>query len=373
MKIFFVACAAAALHVTSTYAGEANKPVWEELNMTHSAFDVMIENDRVEVNACNLMTEGYLNQTLTSGKYTDNSFFDCFRPASEVFTFLDAIAENSNYVTKIAQASSTIEGENIPVYKVFTGGSGKKAIYIQGLIHAREWIAGSSVFFTIASLVDDLHAGVQDVVKLLEKFDFYFTPILNIDGYKYTWTGSRYWRKNRRQHKNGRYGVDLNRNFPPQAFFNKDKETDTGSDTYPGTAPLSEPEVDGIWSFLKKLNLGGAVDVHSYGALVLRPYGNQAADPDEPYKSKVKMIGDSVRDAIQKAGRPRYTSEPSRDLYYAYGCFDDGLYMELKEKVPVFTIEVEGSSFVASQSTIRPVGRGIYAGLLEFARGAAVY
>lgn len=383
VRVTVIACAALALFganvikaetaaVAATEAeveAESVRTLMRKMNMTRMEFDDMISQDRADVAACSERTTGYLFATDRAATYADDTFFDCFRPVNEVFAFLDRlVSENSKYFSKINRVSSTVEGADIPAYRISTG-SGKKVLYIQGLIHAREWIAGSSVFFTIASLLDALQAGKSDVTSILDNFDFVFTPVLNIDGYKYTWSGSRYWRKNRR----GGYGVDLNRNFPPQEWFNKDGNKNTGSETYPGEKPLSEPESAGIWNYLKTLNLGGVIDVHSYGALVLRPYGNQDKEPAEPYKTKLRNMGDGMRDAIYGTGRPRYTSQTGADLYVAYGCFDDGMYIENQNRVPVFTIEVEGNSFVASQSSIRPVGRGIYAGLLEFARQAANY
>lgn len=41
----------------------------------------------------------------------------------------------------------------------------------------------------------------------------HIVPILNPDGYEYTHTHDRMWRKNRAKHDGERVGVDLNRNF----------------------------------------------------------------------------------------------------------------------------------------------------------------
>lgn len=48
-------------------------------------------------------------------------------------------------------------------------------------------------------------------VKLL--FNRHIVPILNPDGYEYTHTCDRMWRKNRARHEGVCVGVDLNRNF----------------------------------------------------------------------------------------------------------------------------------------------------------------
>lgn len=62
------------------------------------------------------------------------------------------------------------------------------------------------------------------VTSLIDNVDFYIVPVLNPDGYRYTWTQDRLWRKNRSARRCslaqgfGSYqsccqGVDLNRNF----------------------------------------------------------------------------------------------------------------------------------------------------------------
>lgn len=51
-----------------------------------------------------------------------------------------------------------------------------------------------------------------DVKKILDNFNFYIIPALNADGYAYTWSNYRLWRKNRNPNSGrGYYGVDLNR------------------------------------------------------------------------------------------------------------------------------------------------------------------
>jgi hypothetical protein len=155
--------------------------------------------------------------------------------------------------------------------------------------------------------------------------------------------------------------VDLNRNFGPAQYWNKAGDSPR-SDTYPGTSVLSEPESSGILAFLKTLpGLSTAIDIHTYSALVLRPFGNQPKEAPEPFGTKLKNLGNAVRDGIQRGNNIRYTSQTSQQLYYAYGTFTDSIFMELN--VPSLTFELEGRSFVQPESAIRPVGQRIAEGL----------
>ena len=62
----------------------------------------------------------------------------------------------------------------------------KPVVWIQCGIHAREWISITSCMYILDQLT------FEDKVKkaLLPKFDFYIMPVVNPDGYAYTWNGT---------------------------------------------------------------------------------------------------------------------------------------------------------------------------------------
>jgi len=53
------------------------------------------------------------------------------------------------------------------------------------------------------------------VSQALAKYDFYFLPVFNVDGYKYTFGGrsQRFWRKTRTRYGWYCRGADPNRNW----------------------------------------------------------------------------------------------------------------------------------------------------------------
>jgi len=120
-------------------------------------------------------------------------------------------------LVEVLDIGRSVEGRKLLVAKVgFAADYQKPAVFVEGGIHAREWISPATVTYLIRSLVE----GSEDVDRdILNTFDFFFLPVMNPDGYEYTFTNNRMWRKNRSQ-KNvvaqlfGRcVGVDLNRNF----------------------------------------------------------------------------------------------------------------------------------------------------------------
>lgn len=61
-------------------------------------------------------------------------------------------------------------------------------------MHAREWIGPAVATFILSQLVK------KDSPKLLEMSDWAILPVVNPDGYEYSHTTDRLWRKTRSNH-----------------------------------------------------------------------------------------------------------------------------------------------------------------------------
>ncbi|RQM19271.1 hypothetical protein B5M09_013941, partial [Aphanomyces astaci] len=195
------------------------------------------------------------------------------------------------------------------------------------------WIAGSSNLYALSSILDDIANGKTTAA---DKFNLYFVPIVNIDGYDISWTnGKRLQRKNANE-------VDLNRNWL-QFTTNPNKNPKPSDETYPGPRPASEPETQGIakWLHAKNSEISGWVDVHSFLGAILYPYGDTEEPIGNSDDAKFQRLGRNVAAA---AGR-NYRGQTAGSLSVAYGAFDDYLYRTYKK--PVVTVEVAGSHFVA--------------------------
>ena len=73
-----------------------------------------------------------------------------------------------------------------------------------------------------------------------QEFKFVIQPIINPDGYEYTWSNDRMWRKNRRKFEGALcMGTDLNRNYDSNwggagSTPNKCSETYRGESAFSG-------------------------------------------------------------------------------------------------------------------------------------------
>ncbi|RHY03289.1 hypothetical protein DYB25_002515, partial [Aphanomyces astaci] len=224
----------------------------------------------------------------------------------------------------------------------------------QSLLHAREWIAGSSNLFTLSSILDDI---ANNKPTAADKFNLYFVPIVNIDGYEISWTkGKRLQRKNANE-------VDLNRNWPTD--FKNAEPVPLWSQSYPGPGAFSEPETKGIgeWLHTKNSELAGWVDIHSVAGLILYPYGDSMDLIGKGEDAKFQRLGRNVADATGGKYIPQTAASPP--IGPLFGAFDDYLYRKYKK--PVLTIEVAGAGFNPDVLTIRTRGTEIFKALTQFA------
>ncbi len=137
----------------------------------------------------------------------------------------------------------------------------KPAMLFTGTIHAREWI-GNELAVSFIDYLLKHYSSNPKVLKTLTKNTLYIVPCLNPDGFEYSHAHFSFWRKNRRDNKDGTFGVDLNRNFS----VGYQKSTDTGSNVYSGPNPFSEPETLAMKNFVDTHNnITIALDYHSQG------------------------------------------------------------------------------------------------------------
>ena len=114
-------------------------------------------------------------------------------------------------------------------------------------IHAREWLAPSSAIYIINQLVERR----ENISSGMKSLDFYIIPVLNPDGYEFSHTSNRMWRKNRSGTGSCR-GVDLNRNFDTYFGFTN-ASNDTCSIIYRGKSANSELETRAFTKAMRKI------------------------------------------------------------------------------------------------------------------------
>ena len=109
----------------------------------------------------------------------------------------------------------------------------------------------------------------------------YILPCVNPDGYLYTQTNNRLWRKTRSPNEGGCVGTDANRNWGYH-WGTGGSSSDGCSDTYMGSEAFSEIETKNVrdWLTNNKDAIKFYNNVHSYSQLVLLPWGYGYDEPD---------------------------------------------------------------------------------------------
>lgn len=270
--------------------------------------------------------------------------------------------EQPGVVTLLDMGTST-QGLSIKGVRIAYGGENLTSVFVESGIHAREWIAPATATYFIEQL---LHSSDPAVQSLARSHNWLIFPSVNPDGYQYSFTGDRMWRKNRNLFGICR-GVDLNRNFP--LSWNS-----TGSSGNPchydfsGPSAASELETQRIMQFLEqrvKLDrIRTYLSLHSYSQLIMFPYGH-TAERVENY-ADLKEIGQKAADKIKEiSGRIYKSGSIYETIYPSSGGSKDWAHAQLK--IPItFTFELRGPPeseelFILSAKEIEPTAREAFA------------
>ncbi|MBS1715103.1 MAG: hypothetical protein JST30_12285 [Armatimonadetes bacterium] len=245
--------------------------------------------------------------------------------------------QNPKFVVR-KQIGTSINGQAMWAYRfglpVEIPGKPKTSFVVHGLIHAREWISGSVMMHLAKSTLDGLKSSPM---TFMVNQNLWIIPITNPDGYKYTWTNDRYWRKNRRNNGGGTFGVDLNRNYAKGWGGNDGSSGNKGSETYRGTAAFSEPETQAVRDFAASLpKVGAFIDFHSFSQLILWPWSYTTTRPAD--QTMFNNYGLEMETAMSAFGRNYDQGQCSWILYTASGTSNDYIYSQYN--VPAYAIEL---------------------------------
>jgi extracellular matrix protein 14 len=206
------------------------------------------------------------------------------------------------------------EGRDIPALRVgvpFVGttASPRKTLVIIGGLHAREWISTSTVNYVAWSFITS-YGRMPMVTKFLDHFDLVFIPVMNPDGFEFTWETDRLWRKSR-QHTNMRFcrGLDLDHAFGYEWDGFK-PQNDPCSESYGGHQPFEAVEALKLseWARNETENntqFVGLVDLHSYSQQILYPF-SYSCDVDPPNLENLQELAIGLAKAIRLTSGQTY-------------------------------------------------------------------
>lgn len=215
------------------------------------------------------------------------------------------------------------------------------------------------------------HSCDLDMEQLLRRYTFYVMPVLNPDGYEYSHTHNRLWRKTRSTSNHPIYrhfclGADPNRNYDAR-HGSTGSSSHPCSQTYGGTTPFTEPETRHQSNFVyaHRGDMKMFISFHSYSQMILLPFSHsKQLAPDH---KDLESVGQAAVKAIERTHGTQYRVGPSASiLYTASGTASDWAYEKAGIKYS-YTIELRDTGtygFLLPRQQIIPTGEETFNGLL---------
>ncbi|CAB3249417.1 unnamed protein product [Arctia plantaginis] len=309
----------------------------------------------------------------------NNYAFDYYLTVEEIHAWLDRIAAEHPNVVTLVNIGNSNEGRLIKGVKIdFKKQTNPVIGMIEGGIHAREWISPATVTYIIDQFLTSTDPQVRYVA---ENIVWHIFPVVNPDGYSYTFTNNRMWRKNRSQasHTNCSAsndmsnGVDLNRNFG-FLWMSIGATQNPCGETFAGPAEFSEPESRAIRSYVSRIQGEGRMiyyyAFHSYGQMALVPYSHVGGANVLEAPNYADMFEIAVRgmDKLEAVHGTNYRVGTSLDILYAVSgsSFD---WARGVANIPISLLfelrDTRDHGFLLPPEQIIPNSEEIVAGLVE--------
>lgn len=250
----------------------------------------------------------------------DEPFFDDYRPLETITEWLKSASELFPGKCRLIDIGTSFEGRNIPAVRISNEAAAardpsRSAILVIGGSHAREWIGVSSVNYIIHRLLADYSAS-HSIQQLLQTADVILAPVLNVDGYVYTWEHDRLWRKSRQPTPNDQcVGLDLDRSWGFQWPGNPEEDSPC-SEAYPGSIAFEAVESKALASWARNqstvshMRLVGFLDLHSYSQRILYPY-SYTCEQDPPNLEDLQEVGLRIAKAMHHQTGEHYDVVPA--------------------------------------------------------------
>ncbi|KAJ8019858.1 Carboxypeptidase A4 [Holothuria leucospilota] len=307
------------------------------------------------------------NQMKGKRRKTRSSEFDYnnYHRLGEIIHWIkDFTADNRKLVAK-KRILNTYHGRHVYQLRISSNLRNKtKPIFLMiGATHAREWISPATMMYVANFLVSSYDPERTD--NLIDTMEFNIVPVLNQDGYRFSWKRDRMWRKTRNPNPGSKCkGTDANRNY--------DSHWGTGGSSaspcdqmYMGYAPNSTIEIRSLQNHILSIKERVKIfmDVHSYGQYLIYPYGYSLNSTED--EEDLRNATQAAADAIEAVHGELYIGVQGSRLYdVVSGTSADWGYdvAGIKYSLGIELRDYGYEGFLLSPSQIRPTSEEFYAG-----------
>ncbi|MEM7390728.1 MAG: M14 family zinc carboxypeptidase [Verrucomicrobiota bacterium] len=245
--------------------------------------------------------------------------------------------DDDNFLEVSEFETRSIQLRPIHLLKIGKGSSeDRRAIFIVAGIHGDE-IMNPDLLLHFATKLCEAYATQSDLqfgtktysrwmVKILvEQMDIFLLPLANPDAREKYFEDPpiKNWRKNLRDNQGSCFGVDVNRNFDFLWGFDIDKDGGIQADnpcwkSFRGTEAGSEPETKNIEEvFEKNDHISCYIDIHSYGQVILMPWGDDEIQTENASMNFMNLEGPGGEPGLPDDGYAEYMPEEDRKSFVA--------------------------------------------------------
>ncbi|XP_076758952.1 zinc carboxypeptidase-like [Xylocopa sonorina] len=300
---------------------------WKEVSAVQKYADVMVAPHKIAefeelMKQHNIPHETYVEdvQTLIDSESPPTqplAGFDLrnYHKLEDIYAHLDDLARANPKKVQVLAPGKTYQGRQIKGVKL-SFGSNKPGIFLEAGIHAREWVTTASVLYILNELLNSKNA---DVRALAEAHDWYIFPVMNPDGYVYTHTTNRMWRKTRKPYGSLCYGSDPNRNWGYK-WMSGGASNSPCSETYAGSSAFSDVETKSMSEYISSISskFHAYIAFHSYSQLLMFPYGHTKQHL-ENYSDSLAIGQKTIQALARRYGTKYQTGNIAETIYVASG------------------------------------------------------
>jgi murein tripeptide amidase MpaA len=165
--------------------------VEQKLKDSHLEYSVMVENVQNLIDAEKIPAT--TNDETKVGHPMD---WTSYHSQDDMEAYMDYLVEQYPDFVSTEVIGKSYEGRTTRILKICKGGTcgQKPAIWIDGGIHSREWVSPAVATYIMKELLEN---GGQYPSEIVDELDWYILPVLNPDGYEYSRSSDRMWRKSR--------------------------------------------------------------------------------------------------------------------------------------------------------------------------------
>lgn len=309
---------------------------WYEQGQDHFIFNeeprrgiqsvkIVINPDKLEEFQITTLALGFKYQTLTDNFQeiidqervfdpNTNAAIDWtqYWPLEAQYSWYDELVAQYPGIVTTFDIGTSYEGRPIRGVKVAYK-SNNPSVFIESNCHAREWVTSATATWVVNELLTSQDPDVRDIA---ENVNWYIIPVLNVDGFVYSHTTQRLWRKTRQPNAGSTcIGTDPNRNWD-YLWFTGGSSSNPCSDTFAGPSAFSDVSVSQLaaWYNETAAIFDVYISFHSYSQLLMYPFAARRGPVDN--EEELRFIGLPMVEALARRYGTAYDFGPILQTIY---------------------------------------------------------